>query len=116
MQFKLWNTGVPGKSDPSQWYPLVHREGAVYHWIGGKYINPELNSLMDDMEQVVDLDARKAAHAKFLKILQEEVPILYTSLGPIGFAWNKKVKGFTPHMITYQNYVGGGLAHVWIEK
>ena len=116
MEFILWNTGVPGKSEPAQWYPLVHKEGAVYHWIGGKYINTELVNLIDEMEQVADMEVRQDIHGKILEILQEEVPILYTSLGPIGFAWNKRIQGFTPHMITYESYVGGGLAYTWIVE
>lgn len=111
MQFKMWNTGVPGMPDPVHFYPLVYKDGSPFHWIAGKYSNPELDRLLDQAEAETDFEKRKALYKKVAEIIEENVPLVYTSTGPIGFGWRNNVEGFKPHTNAFVHYATGGLAY-----
>lgn len=115
MKFKMWNTGVPGMPDPVHFYPLVYKKGSPFHWIAGKYDNPEVDRLLDQAEAETNLAKRKALYRKVAEIIERDVPLVYTSTGPIGFGWRSNIKGFKPHTNAFVHYATGGLAYAWIE-
>lgn len=116
MEFKIWNTGVPGRTDPAQWYPLVYKKGSPYHYIAGKYVNPEVDALLDQAEAESDFSKRKELYTKVVEIIENDLPIIYTSTGSIGFGWRSKIHGFKPHTNAWPHYANGGLAYAWIAE
>jgi peptide/nickel transport system substrate-binding protein len=115
MQFKIWNTGVPGMPDPVHFYPLIYKKDSPFHWIAGMYDNPELDRLLDQAEAETVFEKRKELYRKVLEIVEEEVPLVYTTTGPIGFGWRKIVHNFVPHTNAFVHFYQGGLAFAWKE-
>lgn len=115
LEFKIWNTGVPGRTDPVQWYPLVYKEGSPFNYIAGNYKNKEVEALLDQAEAASDFAERKALYTKVVQIIERDLPMIYTSTGSIGFGWRSNVHGFKPHTNAWPNYAGGGLAFTWIK-
>ncbi len=116
IDFVSTNTGFFPKGDPDDaYFRYFHSKGGANELSGG-YANPTVDRLLEEAEATVDDRRRGELYAKFLEIVQDEVPVIITALGDAAMGWRAPVKGFEPHIIGILAYPGGGLAHAWLDR
>lgn len=86
------------------WSGRVDPDGNIHTFVtckGGlndaKFCNPEVDRLLNEARAVNDPAKRKPLYEAVQKILQDELPIIYTYYQPWPFVTAKKVAGFKPY-------------------
>jgi peptide/nickel transport system substrate-binding protein len=116
IDFVSTNTGFFPKGDPDDaYFRYFHSKGGANELSGG-YANPTADRLLEEAEATVDDKRRADAYAKFVEIIQDEVPVVITALGDAAMGWRTAVKGFEPHIIGILAYPGGGLPRTWLDR
>jgi len=85
----------------SDWSGRVDPDGNLHQFVtckGGindvKYCNPEVDTLLNDARKTPDAAARKVKYDAALKILNDDMPIIYLGHQSYIFALDKKITGF----------------------
>ena len=78
---------------------LAYRSGVP--WNETAYSNPEFDSLLTKAEGILDVDARREVMAEIQKLMQEDGPIAQPLWRNQYTAFDKRVKGYTPHPTNY---------------
>ena len=104
-------------ADPTILYPTVFTpKGAFSFMVGKAYNNPKMTEALQKGGETSQLNERKKHYTKAIKILVEEAPWIFTTLGTMPFGWQSYVKGFETQKNGMLIYSGGGLQYVWLDK
>jgi peptide/nickel transport system substrate-binding protein len=94
-RFQISRVGWSGRIDP---------DGNVHQFVtvgggqnDGKYANPEVDRLLNEARTVYDFTARKALYDQAIKIITDEVALLYLYNQPWYYATSARISGFQLH-------------------
>ncbi|RAT11861.1 MULTISPECIES: ABC transporter substrate-binding protein [Lonsdalea] len=83
-----------GRSDPDgNIHPFVTCDGGINDT---KYCNPEVDKLLNEARESTDNAVRKARYDAAIKILDNDLPLIYLGHQAYLYAYAKKIAGFTP--------------------
>ena len=88
----------------SAWSGRIDPDGNLYQFVtcgssmnDARYCNAEVDRLLNEARGANDLKARKALYEQALRILREDLPMIYLYFEPRIFVMNKKLQGFGAH-------------------
>jgi peptide/nickel transport system substrate-binding protein len=96
--FQLYSLQWVGVTEPDIYYYIFHSSSVPPHGANrGRYINPELDSLLEEGRNTLDIGKRKVIYSQVQKILAEDLP--YISLWHLMnvVAMRRQVTGFVPY-------------------
>ncbi len=96
--FQLYSLQWVGITEPDIYYYIFHSSSIPPQGANrGKYINPELDKLLEEGRNTLDTDKRKAVYSRVQKLLADDLP--YISLWHMMnvVAMQKEVQGFVPY-------------------
>jgi peptide/nickel transport system substrate-binding protein len=102
MRFHNQDAGVP---DPDSIHPVFHSEGGA-NWSG--YSNPEVDRLLDEARQSTDLEARRAAYAEAVELINADLVGFNAFWRPNNLVTKERYEGVVPSAL--YNY---GSVHQW---
>jgi peptide/nickel transport system substrate-binding protein len=113
-QFTLRIGGMGGRADPDQvYYADLHSRSGNND---SGYANSDVDRMLERAREVLDFKERKRLYTEVVQIIQRDVPEIYLSMGPTLLGVRPNVKGFSTGGLEERiAYMGGGLAHTWIE-
>ena len=82
----------------------------------GSYGNQKVVELLRQGGMEMNLDKRKKLYAETLTLVEEDVPWIVYTTRPSSVGWRNSVKGFEPPVSAQWVYMGGGLAHTWLDE
>ena len=106
-------------SDPDQIFPtFFYPDGSFSIAFGppGSYGNQKVVELLRQGGMEMNLDKRKKLYAETLTLVEEDVPWIVYTTRPSSVGWRNSVKGFEPPVSAQWVYMGGGLAHTWLDE
>jgi len=110
-------SGYQPEADPDLVYPhFLTPSGKRYYLTGNGYDNPKMNELLQKAGEITDFNKRKALYTEAVRILVNDVPIIFTMTEKLPAGWGPHVKGFEPSIGFHINYANGGLKYTWLEK
>jgi len=81
-----------------------------------RYANKELDKLLEQGRSTWKTEDRKPIYEKVIKILMEDLPVLFTLDSVVGYGFRNDLKGFVPGFGTRYAFTGGGVKYWWLEK
>ncbi len=83
------------------WSGRIDPDGNIHQFVtckgaqnDPKYCNPEVDRLLNEARSTPDAEKRKGFYSQAMKILQDELPIIYTYYSPLVYAVSAKVADF----------------------
>ena len=80
------------------------------------YSNKKLDELLEKGRITWRWEDRVPIYQEAVKIIQEDLPILYLAKPINPIAYRDYVKGFGAGAATWFGYYGGGLKYTWIDR
>ena len=84
-----------GGRPPGEAISIVYKSDAP--WNESYYVNPEIDSLLEQAQGQPNLADRKATYAEIQRILIDDVPRIVVVFRPIFMAMNEDVQGLEAH-------------------
>jgi peptide/nickel transport system substrate-binding protein len=115
-EYSISLRGDSERLDPDvAYYMRLHSsEIGKNNW--SQYSNKKLDDLLEKGRTTWEWSERVPIYQEVVKIIREDLPILYLAKSIIPVAYRDYVKGHEAGAATWFGYYGGGLKYTWMDK
>jgi peptide/nickel transport system substrate-binding protein len=112
--FAMFGGDIPIDPDPN-YYASFHTEAVRNRNLGG-YSNPKVDALLERGRVTMDPQERRKNYTEVVRILNDDLPVIWYAIGPYAFVFHSHVKGFRSDS-EGRFYSGDtGFPYAWIKK